>query len=43
MFMQGKKKLKICDFDGVKIDSAVISSPADADKVILRWKKKGLF
>ena len=43
MFMRGKKKIKICDSDGSKIDVAMISSEQDAENVLKRWKKKGLF
>lgn len=41
--MFSKKKLKICDFDGKKIDSVIIKSEDEAEKVFTRWKKKGLF
>jgi len=37
-----KKKLKLCDFDGRKIDTAIISSDKEAEEVFKRWKKKGL-
>ena len=43
MFMFGKKKIKICDSDGSKLDSAIISNDKDAQIVFNRWKKKGLF
>lgn len=42
-FMQGKMKLKICDSTGAKLDSATIMSEEDAEKILIRWKKKGLF
>lgn len=38
----GKKKLKICDFDGRKIDTAVVNDEKEAKKVLNRWKMKGL-
>ena len=38
----GKKKLRICEMDGTKIDSAIISSDKEAQDVFKRWKKKGL-
>jgi len=43
MNFQGKKKLKICDANGAKLDSAVITNEKDAEKVFTRWKKKGMF
>lgn len=43
MFMRGKKKIKICGSDGSKIDVATISNEQDAENVLKRWKKKGLF
>jgi len=36
-----KKKIRISDFDGKKLDSAVIASQDDAKKVFKRWKLKG--
>ena len=36
-----KKKIKIMDWDGKKLDSAVISNKDDAKKVFKRWKLKG--
>lgn len=39
----GKRKIQIKDWDGAKLDSAVVSSTKEADKVFKRWKKKGLF
>jgi hypothetical protein len=38
-----KKKIKIFDFDGTKIDSAIVTNEDDAKKCIKRWKLKGLF
>ena len=38
----GKKKIKISEMDGTKLDTAIISSEKDADEVFSRWKKKGL-
>jgi hypothetical protein len=43
MFMRGKKKIKICDIDGGKLDVATISNEQDAKDLIKRWKLKGLF
>jgi len=43
MFMFGKKKIKISDASGTKLDSAVITNEKEADEVFSRWKKKGLF
>jgi hypothetical protein len=43
MKMFGKKKIKICDSTGAKIDVAIISNENDAKNVLDRWKKKGLF
>jgi hypothetical protein len=40
--MFGKKKIKIEEWDGRKIDSAVIKCEKDADELFERWKKKGL-
>lgn len=40
--MIGKKKIKICDFNGAKLDVAIISDSTDAQKVFSRWKRKGL-
>jgi len=40
--MFGKKKLKLCEADGTKIDTAIISSVKDTEDVIKRWKRKGL-
>jgi len=38
-----KKKLKIYDFDGRKLDTVIITSSNDADKLVKRWKLKGWF
>jgi len=40
--MFGKKKLKLCEADGTKIDTAIITSVKDTEAIIKRWKKKGL-
>jgi hypothetical protein len=37
-----RKKMRISEMDGKHIDSAVVSCPADAEKVLTRWKLKGL-
>jgi len=39
--MYNKKKLKICDSNGLRLDSVVIGDEADATAVIKRWKRKG--
>ncbi len=38
----GKKKIRISEMDGTKLDSAIISSEKEADQVFKRWKLKGL-
>jgi hypothetical protein len=38
-----KRKIKICDFDGRKIDSVIISNEKDVKIALKNWKKKGLF
>lgn len=40
--MFGKKKIKICDFDGTKLDTVILSDKDDIKRVLQRWKKKGL-
>ena len=42
MYLFGKKKIKICEMDGRKLDSATISNEKEAEAVFKRWKKKGL-
>ena len=37
------RKLKLCDKNGFKIDSAVIQNEQQAEDVWKRWKRKGLF
>ena len=37
-----RKKMRISEMDGKHIDSAVVSSPEDAENVFKRWKIKGL-
>jgi len=38
----GKKKIRISEMDGTKLDSAIISCEKDAENVFKRWKQKGL-
>lgn len=38
-----KRKLKICDYNGSKLDVATISTDADVKKAVKNWKLKGLF
>ena len=38
----GKKKIKISEMDGTKLDSAIITSEEDVKSVFARWKNKGL-
>jgi hypothetical protein len=38
-----KLKLKICNYDGTKIDSVIINNETDAKTTFRRWKLKGLF
>jgi hypothetical protein len=40
--MFGKKKIKLCDFDGRKIDTAIVTNEDDIKKTLKRWKLKGL-
>jgi hypothetical protein len=42
MNYKGKKKMKICDSTGAKIDVAVVTNEKDAENVLKRWKMKGL-
>lgn len=41
--MKNPKKLKICDYDGKKIDSVLVHSDKDAQAAFTKWKRKGLF
>jgi len=41
--MTEKRKLKICDFDGRKLDSAIVLTEKDVKKALKNWKKKGFF
>lgn len=37
------KKIKICEMDGMKLDSVFVNSEEDMKEVIKRWKQKGFF
>jgi len=39
--MVEKRKIKICDFDGTKLDSAVVSNKKEARKRLKMWELKG--
>jgi len=38
-----KKKIRISDFDGKKLDSAVVTNEKDVKKALKRWKLKGFW
>jgi len=37
------KKIKVYDYDGTKIDTAIIKDKSDVKKALKRWNLKGLF
>jgi hypothetical protein len=37
-----KMKIKICDFNGRKIDTQIISSKKDLKQAMKKWELKGL-
>ena len=41
--MGEKRKIKICDFDGRKLDTAIVLTEKDIKKVLKKWKLKGFF
>ena len=40
--MGERRKIKICDYDGRKLDTAIILTDKDVKKAFQKWKKKGL-
>lgn len=39
--MGEKRKIKICDFDGRKLDTAIVINAKEANIAIGKWKRKG--
>ena len=37
------KKIKVYDYDGTKIDTAIIKDKKDVKKALERWRLKGLW